>query len=317
MEEFPNVDPILDPKYAGAVAAKHFSAQLSTARDLAGYWSNLLKRCFASADKSSVQDLVLILGFFRNGLKAFDGCLVCLDVGAVGAAQFAIRSLWEAELFAKWILSNDRLRWSRQAYVADLRIEREWALRVVEGTAQSSSHEASWRETFGKEAPSASPEVRSAAPARIKELNQMLTRPVYAEIYGWFDSFRGSRPFEPDWYKPGPDAPKTVGEMTKKLGRSAEYAMLYSLLSYHTHSTRPSAGFRVLQDGHVVVEPIRAFRDFGHSLTLATTLALRFLWLFTETYRSGEAETLRNQHKAWREGLQLPPIVEGEDYISI
>src|SRR6266853_738284 len=104
--EVPNTDSILDPPWAEWVVETNFKSQLVSAREIAAYWADLLQRCFGEVRKAtrSLDDVIVVAGFFRAGLKAYDGCLVCLEVGAGGAANMPLRSLWEAELYTKWIV---------------------------------------------------------------------------------------------------------------------------------------------------------------------------------------------------------------------
>jgi hypothetical protein len=229
--EVPNTDPVLDPPYAGHLATRHFATQLEAAREIATYWSHLLKRAIAEASKREVEDLVLVAGFFRNGLVAYDSCVACLDVGAVAGAHISLRALWEAELYTKWIVHAGKRRWGKQAYVADLRRERDWYRRVTPGTSENARYVSAWKETFDSSPPS-HPTLLAEAPARLQEIDGLLGSSSYREINSWFDAARGAKPYEPDWYKPGPDAPTSIGDIATKLDRSAEYLLLYNLLSH-------------------------------------------------------------------------------------
>jgi hypothetical protein len=317
--EVPNVDAVLDPPYAKYVVERHFLDHLAAARNLADYWADLLQRSIAVSSKTGAEeDLVVIAGFFRNGLKAYDGTLVCLESGAVGAAHVTLRALWEAELYTKWILKSGKERWGRQAYVADLRREREWNNRIIPGTAEAKNYESKWQGTFGSPPPQPSARMAAAAPARVAEIDALLALDKFKEINEWFDAARGARPWDRDWYKPGPGAPASIGDIAEKLDRSAEYLILYGSLSHHTHSSHPSAGFVVRAGGSVGIEPVRAFSDFPFVFQLATSLAARCLRGITEEYRAGEIATLNKKHaQDWAPRFKVPQVVEHEEAVWV
>jgi hypothetical protein len=315
--EVPNTDPVLDPPYASHLARTHFRTQLEVGREIADYWSQLLKRAIAEASKGEVQDLVLVAGYIRNGLVAFDGCLVCLDAGAVAGAHISLRALWEAELNTKWILHAGKERWGKQAYVADLRRERDWYRRVIPGTDENARYVGAWKDTFDTSPPTHAA-LLAEAPGRVQEIDGLLVSSSYKKINSWFDAMRGPKPYEPDWYKPGPDAPTSIGDIATKLDRSAEYMLLYNLLSHYAHSSRPSAGFTVKEGGRVGIEPVRAFKDFSFAFRMATSLAMRFLHIATDEYRSGEKASLAAQYASrWRSRLPVPEVVENVEVVDI
>lgn len=316
--ETPNTHAVLDPRYAQAIATQHFAIQLGAAREMAAYWGDLLQRSFASSAKTggSVPDLVAIAGMFRSGLIAYDACIALLEVGAIAGVQIPLRSLWNAELYAKWILSQGKDRWGKQLYVADLRLEREWTLRMVPGTPQQDAYKNAWQTTFGAD-PDLAPEKTASFVERVKDLDALLVSDNYKETNAWFVARRGKQAFEPDWYKPGPDAPTSIRDMALRLGRPSEYSVVFVALSHHSHSSHPSSGF-VSRGGRVGIEPVRSFGDLEYVYVLATSLALRFMRIYIDEYRDGEQRALALKYvEEWRAKLQIPEIKEQEEAVFV
>jgi hypothetical protein len=204
-------------------------------------------------------------------------------------------------------------RWGKQAYVSDLRLERSWNRRLVPGTDEAKRYETAWRDTFTREPPF-SAEAIANAPLRVAEIDRLLGLPSYKPINDWFDTARGGRAWDVEWYKPGPDAPMSVFDMAGKLDRTADYLTIYTSLSHHTHSSRPSAGFTIPSPGHVAIEPVRAFAELGMVFSLCTSLALRCMTQFLEHYRPDELQSFGKIYmERWRPHLTIPQIVEAPD----
>lgn len=310
--EVPNTDPVLDPAYAKAEARRHFEEQLVVARSMTDYGSQLLKRLFVTSSRGAVPDLISIGLLLRQGLTALDGAVLCMEHGAIDSGHAHARSLLEADLYLEWVLTNGKERWGRQLYVANLRQEREWNRRVIPGTVEQLQLEHAWR-TSWQHGPTTSPDTVRTANDRVKEIDELLDTDPYREINGWFDTARGKRPYEPDWYKPGPNAPKSIADIADKLSRRAEYLVLYKVFSYHSHGTRTSTAFSVKSEGLVTIEPVRALVDFPFLFSIVTGLALRLYQRLLVHYRPSELESFsRTYVSQWRDRLDAPTVVEKE-----
>ncbi len=312
--EHPNTDALLDPSYARDEAWRHFRPQLEVAREIAEYSSDLLKRAFASNKRSNVADLIVIAGLFRQALASFDGALLCLENGAVHAAQLQTRALWEASLFIEWILTQGKDRWGRQLYVYSIRQELAWVRRVIDGSPEHAAHAEAWRDAFGYEW-EAPEKLATEMQEREREILNFLQSGPHRQINQYFENW--NRKGEPDWYKVGPDAPSSLYAMAVKVGRRAEYTTLYKSWSYHAHGVRTNIHFRMGPAGMVTIEPIRYLADFPQVFTVATSLALRVLRTVLHEYREGEFERLRQKYiESWRPRLTPPHVKEDVESIE-
>jgi hypothetical protein len=285
--EFPNTDPILDPAYAKAEARRHFANQITVARAITDYGAQLLKRLFITVGRGALPDLIAIGLLLRQGIAALDGAVLCMEHGAIGVGHIHARSLFEADLYLQWVLTHDTERWGRQLYVANLRQEREWARRLVPGTIEQHELTQAWQVAWQR-TPSESPDIVNTARERIEEVDELLTSDPYQEINGWFDVARNKRPYDPDWFKPGPNAPTSISNMASRLDRQAEYLVLYKVFSYHVHGTRTSTAFSVKSDGLVTIQPVRALVEFPFLFSIVTGLALRLYSRLLTRYRPDE-----------------------------
>jgi hypothetical protein len=312
----PNVDALLDPAFARDQVTRAFGRQVETARTMAAYGSQLFKRVFFTRASQGVDDLMVIGALLRHFLSCFDGCLVCLENGAVSSAQIIARSQFEAWLYMRWMLHSDRERWARQYYVYDLRQERDWNAKLISGDKASTKHAAAWRETFG--ADEAIPEtVREYAQARNQEIDRFLAKPLYAGINASFAAARRKKDREVEWYRIGPNSPTSLADMAKRLNESATYQVLYRLLSYKVHNSRSRAAFKLSTDS-VVVEPIRHLKDFGFAFTASTQLAVRVYFDVVKEFRAEELGDLKRTYlESWREGIAVPDITIKTEYVRV
>jgi hypothetical protein len=320
--EHANRDPILDPSYVAAEARRHFESHLAKARSIADYGSNLLKRLIATRSSESVEDLIIIGGPLRASLSCFDAALLCLENGAVAASHLHVRSLLELDLYVDWLLTRPKLRWARQLYVASVRREREWACRGISGTAEHQSFSIAWRSEFGDDW-SIPVEDLDYARQRVSAIDALLDSDTYREINGWFDRARSKRHFDPEWYKVGPDAPRSIFALAKKLNRAAYYLSVYQMCSDHVHGTRSGHGFGVAKDlggGHGLVrfEPIRKLSEFSFPFTTSVHLMLRIFERALEHYRPSELRNFSSLLAGeWAGVLELPEVRENPTAVDL
>jgi hypothetical protein len=314
----PPTDYVLDPAHSSAEVRAHFAPQLAVARELAEYASALLKRLFVVHSRHSVPDLIVCTALFQQNLTAFDGCVLCLEHGAVDAGHILLRTQFETDLTIDWILKQGKERWARQYYVWNLRQEREWSRIGLAGSAERTKYESDWNTTFGK-APSISPDLAEAAQKRISDIESLLTSEYYAEINGWFETWCSShRNREPNWHQPGPDAAASISDMAKKLGRHSEYSLVYRASSYRAHGSRSRHGFSAPGEKQVAIEPVRRLDDFPYVCGLACSFALRMFMRLLSAYRPGELPQLRKTYvESWRARLQMPEVIVEPQFVKL
>jgi hypothetical protein len=216
------------------------------------------------------------------------------------------------DLYIHWILSQGKERWGRQLYVYNLRQEREWARRMLRGTPEFQAMNQAWNSAYGSNWNPADEAIRSAEQV-IADVSGLLRTEDYREISGWFDVRHEKLGYDPDWYKPGPNAPRSLYALATKLDRKVEYTVLYKSFSDHAHGSRTNTAFRVRGEGLVGIQPVRALLDFPFVFSITASLIIRAYGRLLDEYRPAEqrqfSETIVQK---WRERLTPPAVVEQE-----
>jgi hypothetical protein len=120
---------------------------------------------------------------------------------------------------------------------------------------------------------------------------------------------RGKERIEPDWYKPGHSGARSIHEMAKKLGRLADYHLVYKYLSYFTHGSRFQLHTRVHSNNTIEIEPIRYLKDFPLALSTIATLGMRTYRAVIEEYRLAELDQFTTTvREDWAPRLECPAV---------
>lgn len=298
----PNTHAVLDPHFAKD-QMRHFAQWLQAGREITAYSADALLRTMKTAHRD-LPDLVVIGALFRQVVATSDGCLVCLENGAIQAALLQARSAIEASLYLDWVLSKGKDRWATQYYVASIRQNRSWLMRLLPGTEEQRAYSKAYAEIGGKPlAPSNQSEIAS----EVEKLDELLNDAGYREINGWFEQAskigkgKSQRRVEPVWHSPGPDGVASIAKLARALGREAEYITLYRYMSYFAHGSLADNHFRT-QEGKAAVEPIRYPKQFALAFNNTVLLMLGATQRLLEEYRSGELPQFRERYmRKWRE----------------
>jgi hypothetical protein len=111
---------ILDPAYGREIVQHHLRPQLDAGREIVDYGANLLLRCFLSMERT-VGNVMVVGVLFRQAVAALDGFVLCLENGAVDAAEVHSRGALEASLAIEWVLKRGKEEWGRRIWVFSLR----------------------------------------------------------------------------------------------------------------------------------------------------------------------------------------------------
>ena len=266
--EIPNTNPLLDPTYAVGMAQRHFSNQLAAARDIVRYGVALFPRLMSVAPET-VADLVLVTVVYKQALAALDAGVLCLENGAVYAGFSHGRSILEASLYVDWI-RKDKDRRGRQFYVANLRQDLLWIRRYLPGRREEKAYRATWEAQHGREKPPTQTEISNLRAGQRRILSMLGSKPYKAIDADFKTALRGRAQLEPDWYRPGQHGAKSIYDMADKLGRLADYLLVYKYLSYFTHGSRTQLHTKILSNNTIEIEPIRYLKDFCLALSTLT-----------------------------------------------
>jgi len=105
MPDVPNPG-ILDRNLFKETIRQNFTPQLNLLEQLVNYGTNLIPRCFGSSDRK-IPEAVVILSFLKHAVTSLDSIHILAAEGATLACFPHIRSIFEIELYIKWIFQND------------------------------------------------------------------------------------------------------------------------------------------------------------------------------------------------------------------
>jgi hypothetical protein len=289
--------------------------------ELADYGVRLLKRCFKTSGRTTV-DLVVLPVLLRQALVMLDSVALHLRNGAVYPAALPLRALFEANWSLEWILTQGRERWARQYHVGFIRRNRNAARAALAGTPENAALvELTQREVPGFELGNEKTEqIRNT----LEACGRMLARPEYKDISDAFDRLRAERKLrhEPNWFQPSlsptEKTPGSIRQMAATLGRTAEYDLIYTAYSSAVHGSSFSSHVS-FESERMSIEPIRSAEGFKPNCLLAATVSLRTFRLVLEHYRPEElpafAKTYVEQFQ--QRTMRMPDIQINPVYLDL
>lgn len=283
---------------AGALAEfeKHFVPLREMFQDMVNYGSNLIPRCFASSDKSMTPRITIGV-FLKQVVAMLDGFEVQLSRGALYSSHLQARAIMEASITSEWLLSSESERKATFYYVSDLRHDRMWALRTVEGSREREYY-LSATQGYDLKDRLDSDEAKVQGKARLAVVEEALAMPEYAAVNKAFEVLCKPPNFlEPFWYRAY--GCRSIRAIAKDVGRLHEYEAFYSLFSEVVHVSRIRRHLKYEKDV-MWFEPIRLFENLDVLCNVVATMAIRTYKKYLDVYRGGEDAFTRKYLEEWR-----------------
>jgi hypothetical protein len=279
--------------------------------DITNYGSNLIPRCFVSSPRG-LKDAIVLAVLLRQVVATLDGIHVLLSSGACFVAQLPARALFESSAYIHWILLADSDKRSLYYYVHNLRRKRLWAKRMQAGSPESAEFLAS----IEKSGLPITDEMANQAKEQVQELDELLSKPPFANVSADFDRVRGRRKYDPAWYVPL--GPRNLGEIAEDVNRRSQHAILYSVGSQVMHASSYE-GHIAIGKGNITFQPVRSLQGFDAVLRPSLTDALATYRRVLEAYRPEELLAFRRKYtEKWqRLFLSVPTIKAQVEPISI
>jgi hypothetical protein len=123
---------VLDPAYGREIVDRHLRPHVEAAREVVAYGADLLLRCFFSMDRT-IGNVMVIGVLFRQAVAALDAFVLCLENGAVDAAEVHSRGALEASLSIDWVLKQGKEEWGRRSWIYSLRQNLQWVRKLIPG----------------------------------------------------------------------------------------------------------------------------------------------------------------------------------------
>jgi hypothetical protein len=300
MQEKPH-PAILDRDATRAKVEEHFSSQMNLLRDLANYGSNLVVRAFESSPKKMTE--VIVCGVLLKQVVAMvDAVEVLLSSGCGHAAFLPARTAFEASVYADWIMIADSERRATRYLVANYRDERLWATRTIPGTAEEQAM-SRISALLGFNIQRNRPNLAAESTKHLAEINRILDQAELKPIDQEFDTARGRRPRDPEWYEL--DGLKSIRQVAEKVGRLPEYTFFYSRGSQVTH-TGSYKDHILFREDQVRFIPIRHVSQLNMLLNFVGSCAFSTFRKILERYRPGELGAFAKKYcEDWREPFQV------------
>lgn len=299
MREVPH-PAILDRAAVRALVEEHFSDQVALLQDLADYGSNLVVRAFESSPKQ-MADVIICGVLLKQIVAMIDALEVLLSAGCGHAAFLPARTAFEASLYADWIMKGDSERRATRYLVGNYRDERLWAARATPGTDEEKSMN-QVTAFLGFNVHTSRPTLASDAAKHLAEVNRILNQARLKPIDMEFQSARGKRKRDPEWYEL--DGLTSIRAVAEKVGRLPEYTFFYAKGSQVAHTGTHKDHIR-FGKGELRFIPIRHLANVSMILNYACSCALSTYKKILERYRPGELLAFRKKYtENWRQPFQ-------------
>lgn len=294
---------ILD-RHKGQEDAEKFRPYLDLLKEIVDYGTNLILRTFFTS-KRDLSAAIISGVFLKQGVALIDSIEILLSQGTVFGAILPVRALFEVTLCTEWLLAADTERRAKQYYVCYLREELEWAKRGIPGTEEN--------KTFNKildllppiKAKVVSEESVGKAKKQVEVINKILSQVGFDSINKEFERLR--RKYDPPWYQPW--GVNSLKDMAERLGRNAEYQILYSFFSGIAHGENLKIQVELKKE-KITFEPIRHLKEIDDVLRNTIALALRLYQKILEYFRPEELPNFSRKYvEEWRERFRSIPKV--------
>lgn len=289
-------EAILDRELSKAEAKEVIDTVSPLLQELVNYATNALIRCSTSKSISvkEVEDRA-ILSLYRNIIELTDGIEVMLSQGCVIAAIPALRSSFEALLAITYILENNEnyVRRSLAWIVGNLHNSIDMYERYDPSTKKGQDAKELFdddREMTFLQRPIAPIEFINK---KETEIQAQLARPhlqLIEEEYQRQITLQKSKKYI-EWYSLF-DGPRSLYQLTKRLGKGGSYVILYQPWSAIAHSESISFLARA-KEGEYFIRRLRDIGKFREIANFSAVFLLRATRLILKKLRPGEEQGLK------------------------
>jgi|GEM_PF-1365596 len=285
---------------------KIFPAQLELLEQLVNYGTNLLPRCLDSSE-GRIPDIVSILSFLKHGVTSLDAISILTREGAALSCYPHIRSIFEIDLYLRWIFEKNYSDRATAYFVWNLRQKRYWLRCCREGTREFDANLKHMEGAPGD--PMKTPLSQQDLQLEIDRADAQLARKELTRIYDLFEGMVKNSGKDVEWYLPL--GPSSIRDMAARLGDEARYKVIYSESSQITHGLSMDSQFHFNAGGpEVVYDHIRTLDKLDQVFEMTFTLGVGIFRHCLKHYRPGELNNFNRKYKKeWRSAMQSVPKV--------
>lgn len=258
---------------------------LALLRDITNYGTNLIPRAFGSSDRG-MGSIITICVLLKQVVSMIDAVEILVSKGHTHAGYLAYRAAYEASIYVDWMLQGETDKKARYYYVSNLRRQRLWARRMVDGTAENISF-TPIVDRLSIDFKKTNPAIEREAKDSLSQIDKVLSQESFSTINSEFEKLTGKRQHrvEPDWYRPLKIT--SIRQMAEAVNRLPEYEMFYATGSQVTHA----ASYRdhiEFNNKRVRFKPIRHLEHVDTLLQITISLAFSTYRSVLSFYRTGE-----------------------------
>lgn len=294
---------LLDRDAAAKAIAEGYGPQLDMLTDMVNYASNLIPRAYEGSERK-LRDVIVCFVLLKQFASMLDAVEVLLRAGAVHAAFVPARAAFEASLYVEWMLVSDGEKKAAYYFVGNVRAERLWGMRVVQGTPESAQFLEEMRQ-LGDDILSKYSSLDAEGRMHVIEADAILKQPSFTSVNDQFEAWmsahsRAGRPplHEPDWYKVL--GKPSIRSIAKELQRLPEYLIYYGKGSQVVHSSTYKQHVQ-FDKGGTVGHPIRSLSDAHTLLNFVFSNAMQTFMRVLAFYRNRELAIYgRKYMEDWR-----------------
>lgn len=257
-----------------------------------------------------------MLSFLKHGVTSLDAINLLAKEGAALSCFPHIRSLFEIDLYLRWIFQEDYERRGTAYFVWNLREKRYWLRCYLEGTSEYAANVDHMRGSPGEhtEIPHTQEEIQNA----IAHETARLALPEVAEVNNMFEQRVSNSGKDVEWYKPF--GATSIRDMAVRLGDEGMYKVFYAQYSQATHglSIEHQLHFNA-SEGKVIFDHIRTLQSIDEVFRMTLTYAFKIYRLVLGQYRPGELDAFNAKYVSeWRDSFcSIPKITKNGSTFTI
>lgn len=257
--------------------------------ELVNYATNVFQRCQTSAHGAPDEHLPLLASYLHI-IEMTDGIDVLVSESCPIPAIPLLRSSFEAGLTIDYILQSEyqQRAFSWLVVYVHNRLDQYQTLNVTAQTGKEflDDLEKDWAGQYMKLPP------MDDLPAIIENLQSLLEDPNYVTVEAEYQRLKGTRKRKPDWYSLY-GGPANLRDLSRRLARGAQYAILYRSWSQITHAGDISRYLTRSATGGAAFLPLRNNKEIGTVAQHATSFILDATMKMLRKFRPGESSNLK------------------------
>lgn len=308
-------DGILDRSLFRVQIKEAFSEQINLLEQIVNYGTNLVPRCYNSSDRK-IKDIVAVLSFLKHAVTSLDAISILSREGSTLSCFPHIRSLFEIDLYLRWIFQKNYDRRGTAYFVWNIRRKRYWARCYLNGTAEQTAHSAHMEGALLENV---------SVPYNQKEIQKVvdhetarLSNPELASVNDLFESRMAHSGKDVEWYKPF--GVNSIRDMAKQLGDEGTYKVFYTKYSQLTHGQSFEQQLHFDTANSVVVfDHIRTLQSIDEVFQMTLSFAFGIFRTVLEKYRPDELNAFNRKYmEEWQKPfMSIPKITKDGSTFSI